>query len=140
MCKKFDANKAARQIISRYDDFGTQMNVCWELADKYGFNVDLGKFDLFQMKPKVSYDDWMICLYEADNKFYIIDEECISEVEPISMLKYDKNFVATTFDGVKLTTDEEIFDYCECAFSGEADDMSCYVYFNLVVNEEDLPF
>ena len=61
-----------KSIDSPYDNIGTQFKRDKKLADFFSENEDLEKYDLFQMVPKVTYDDWIVCLYTKDDKLYYI--------------------------------------------------------------------
>ena len=119
--------KRVKHIESPYADIQTQINRETDIAELLDGNVDVDNYDLSAMIPKVTYDDWIVCLYK-DGKLYRIDEESIIEVTPIEVLEYNKNFEVVGRNG-KIMNDEELFDYCDCLCCGEADDMSCYVYF-----------
>lgn len=117
-----------KSIDSPYDNIGNQFKRDKELAEFFSENQDLTDYDLFQMIPKVTYDDWIVCLYTKDDKLYKIDEEYIVDVEVIEVLEYDTNFEVIKENGEPMDEDE-LFDYCACTCCGEADDMSCYIYF-----------
>lgn len=116
-----------RHINSPYADIQTQINRRTNIIKMLKDNVDVDNYDLSAMIPKVTYDDWIVCSYK-DGKLYRIDEEDVTEVIPIKVLEYNKNFEVKKPNG-KVMSDEELFNYCDCLCCGEADDMSCYVYF-----------
>jgi hypothetical protein len=126
----FVMNKTDRvkSIDSPYDNIGNQFKRDKELAEFFSENQDLADYDLFQMIPKVTYDDWIVCLYKKDDKLYRINEEDIIEMEVVEVLEYDNNFEVIKENGEPMDEDE-LFDYCDCLCCGEADDMSCYIYF-----------
>ena len=115
-------------IKSPYYNVGEQFKRDKDLADFFGKNPDLVKYDLFKMEPLVTYDDWIVCVYTKDDKLYQIDEECITEVEVVVVLEYNSDFEVIKENGEPMD-DDELFDYCACTCCGEADDMTCYVYF-----------
>lgn len=117
-----------KQIDSPYNNIGHQFKADEDYADFFSENQDLVNYDLFQMIPKVTYDDWVVCLYEKDDKLYRINEEDVVEVEAIEVLEYNLDFEVIKENGEPMDEDE-FFDYCDCLCCGEADDMSCYVYF-----------
>jgi hypothetical protein len=121
-------NERVKSIDSPYDNIGNQFKNDKELANFFSENQDLVNYDLFQMLPKVTYDDWIVCLYTKDDKLYRIDEEEIIEIEVVEVLEYNKNFEVIKENGEPMDEDE-ILDYCDSLCCGEADDMSCYVYF-----------
>ncbi len=93
-------------------------------------NVDLSKYDLYRMKPKVTYDDWCVCLYDADNRLYYINEDNIMPVKVCGLFEYDDRFQAMDENG-KIIEEEQLIDHYSCTCCGEADDASCYVYFDM---------
>ena len=123
-------NKSERvkSIDSPYDNIGNQFEADKEFANSFSSNQDLSNYDLSQMIPKVTYDDWIVCLYTKDDKLYRIDKEDIVEVEVMEVLEYNNNFEVIKENGEAMEEDE-FFDYCDCWCCGEADDMTCYVYF-----------
>ena len=116
-----------KHIESPYVDIQTQIDRETDIVELLAGNTDLYNYDLSAMIPKVTYDDWIVCLYK-DDKFYRIDEEDIIEVTPIAVLEYNEDFEVVDLNG-NIMTEEELFDYCDYLCCGEADDMSCYVYF-----------
>lgn len=125
-------------IASPYDNIGEQLKNNVEMVEVFGENKDLDNYDLFKMIPKVTYDDWIVCLYEVDGKLYRIDEENVCEVKPICVLEYNEDFNAVTPNGDIICDEDELFEYCESDFAGETDDMRYYAYFEFVVSEEFL--
>jgi hypothetical protein len=122
-----DKIKRVKHIDSPYTDIQTQIDKKTNIVELLVSNADIDNYDLSAMIPKVTYDDWIVCSYK-DGKLYRIDEEDIIEVTPIEVLEYNKNFEVRKPNG-KVMSDEELFEYCDCLCCGEADDMSCYVYF-----------
>ena len=122
-----DKLKRVKYIESPYVDIQTQIDRETDTVVLLSDNVDRNSYDLSAMIPKVTYDDWVVCLYK-DGKFYHIDEEDIIEVVPIEVLEYNEEFEVIKPNGQPMS-DEELFSYCDCLCCGEADDMSCYVYF-----------
>ena len=98
-------------------------------------NEDKEKYDLSKMVPKVTYDDWVICLYEEDSKLYYVTEEYITPVKVVGLFEYNDEFEAEDEDG-NIIEEDDLPDYIDCLCCGEADDMSCYVYFDTCEKEE----
>lgn len=88
--------------------------------------------------PKVLYDDWGIFYDQAKDIYvkaeiesagvhYLLSDDCkfgeITPVEPIAAIFPNK-------DGIYEMDEEELLDFVEADVCGEADDMSCYLYFN----------
>ena len=115
-------------IESPYYNIGEQFKRDETMADFFSENEDLVNYDLFKMEPLVTYDDWIICVYTKDDKLYKIDEEEIVEVIPLAVLEYNSDFEVIKPNGEPMDEDE-LFNYCDCTCCGEADDMTCYVYF-----------
>lgn len=120
-------NNRIKCINSPYADIQTQINRNAEMFE-LEFNQDLVNYDLAQMIPKVTYEDWIVCHYTKDDKLYRIDEESIIEVKCIEVLEYNSDFNVIKENGEPMEEDE-FFDYCDNLCAGEADDMTCYVYF-----------
>lgn len=134
--KKKDLNEIVRKIESPYRNIGDQIKHCKESKELFKDTVGLDKYDLNKLYPKVSYDDWSICLYQEDNKFYYIDKEEIDEVEPIMILNYDekyRNYFTNDGKAIFGFVPENMPLNCFC--SGEADDMKKYILFNRVNKE-----
>ena len=121
-------NNRVKSINSPYDNIQAQINRNTEIVELLQFNEDVDSYDLSAMIPKVTYDDWIVCLYTKDDKLYRIDEEGIIEVECVEALEYNENFEVIKENGEPMEEDE-LFDYCDNLCAGEADDMTCYVYF-----------
>lgn len=118
-----------KSIDSPYDNIGNQFKRDKKLADFFSENENLEEYDLFQMIPKVTYDDWIVCLYTKDDKLYYIGEEYIAEVGVIEVLEYNEDFEVIKENGEPMDEDD-FLDYCDHeSYAGEADDMTCYVYF-----------
>ena len=133
-------------IKSPYKNIGEQLDAESELKCSIS-NADLQKYDLYQMFPKVTYDDWIVCWYKPNNKFYVFnfDDCCIMEVMVIDVLVYKYEIIPVEREqGLPLEYDFEevpvdrkgniVLDldgYCPSNYCGDADDMSCYVYFNV---------
>ena len=113
-------------INSPYDNIAKQLKADKQFAEFFEANQDLSNYDLGQMIPKVTYDDWIVCHYTKDDKLYRIDEESVIEVKCIEVLEYNSDF--NVINGEPMEEDE-FFDYCDNMCAGEADDMTCYVYF-----------
>jgi hypothetical protein len=120
-------NSRVKCINSPYADIQTQINRNAEMLE-LEFNEDVDNYNLAQMIPKVTYDDWIVCHYTKDDKLYRIDEESIIEVKCTEVLEYNSDFNVIKENGEPME-EEEFFDYCDNLCAGEADDMTCYVYF-----------
>lgn len=90
-------------------------------------NTKLKNYNLTEMYPKVTYDDWIVCYYKINDKLYYITKDDIKEVNVVAVINYDNNFEPVDSNGNIIT--EELADYYDCLCCGEADDCSCYVYF-----------
>lgn len=90
-------------------------------------NPDVAEYDLGCMQPVVTYDDWVICRYK-DGRFYCFDEDGVAEVTPTQVLEYNQRFEAILPNGT--IAKGELACLYPCNFSGEADDCSCFVYFD----------
>ena len=126
--------QAVTSIESPMKRLGPLIDTDIESYAVFAGNEKLPLYNLNEMVPKVTYDDMGVWQYLKDGKFYYIDEKDVIEVEPIEVAYPD-------FDGKYY--DEEGNFYMEdalrlmvdCFFTGEADDLSCYVYFNQVSKE-----
>lgn len=118
-----------KSINSPYADIKTQIERDQTFAKFLNNNEDLNKYNLSSMIPKVTYDDWVVCYYVENDKFYYINEDDVVEVLPVRLLKYNNKFQPITEDG-EIVSDDDLYDYQDCFCCGEADDMSCYIYFN----------
>lgn len=129
-----DKIKRMKYVDSPFDKIGNQMKTDKEFDNFLSENKDVVNYDLFWMTPKVTYDDWVVCLYEKNGRLYRIDEESIIEVQVMEILEYNEDFQVIKENGEPMT-DHEFFVYCNgdelCA--GEADDTTCYVYFKEVI-------
>lgn len=121
--------KFISEIESPYDNILNQFNNDKEVKKFLSENEDVDKYDLSQMMPKVTYDEWIVCLYLKDNKLYCIDEEDITDVKPVSILMYNDNFETVKENGEKMTDDEIMEYYEDYSYAGEADDMRSYIFF-----------
>lgn len=116
-------------IKSPYDNIHNQYNNSENVKRLLENNKEANKFDLTLMEPKVSYSDWIVCLYHKDKKFYRIDTENIIEVTCIAGFKYNENFEIIDENG-NLLDEFDLVDYHFCLCCGEADDMQSYLYFD----------
>lgn len=136
--KKKDLNEIVRKIKSPYRIISEQIKYDEEVKDLLKDTKGLDKYDLSKMMPKVTYDNWMVCLYEEDNKFYYINEEQIEEVEPIIIFHCDSKY-RTYFDynGKVIFRLDEIENHISCDYShiGESDDMDKIVVFRSVEDD-----
>lgn len=120
-----------KQVNQVHCDIATQIDRECDFAKVIASNPDLGDYDLHQMLPKVSYDDWVICWYKPNDKFYCIDEEQVVEVIPVFGFEYHSNFTAVDEDG-NVVDEDDLLDYYPADWCGETDDMQGYIYFDIV--------
>lgn len=105
----------------------------WDLPqlEELSFNWD-------EMQPKVTYSKEEVILYGvyrySDGCFYYINEDGVLRVEP-SRILIPKNERYYDEQG-KIIDDELLFDLYPSDVCGEADDFSCYVYFNAAESKE----
>ena len=133
--KKKDLNEIIRKIQSPYRNIADQLKFCKEVKELFKNNTCLDKYNLSKMMPKVSYDEWMVCLYEDDNKFYYFDEDGIMEVEPIMIFHCDEKY-KTYFDnnGKAIINTDQIENYIPCSYlcCGESDDLNKWIVFKSI--------
>ena len=115
-------------INSPYVDIQTQIDKDTYIVEWISHNTEVVNYDLSLMIPKVTYEDWVVCLYLKDNKFYRITEDAVIEMTPKVILEMTENFEVLSPNGKPLS-DDELYEYCDYVCCGEADDMSCFVYF-----------
>ena len=120
-CKEQEMRYRVAAIDSPYADVQTQVEKCLMIGnhdiDWLIYNEALNDFfDLFEMIPKVTCDDWMVCYYTNDGGLYYIDADSIVPVVPTEIVEYEPN--------EDVCTDVHKGFCC-----GEADDGSCFVYF-----------
>jgi hypothetical protein len=124
-------NNRVKCIESPYGDIGYILKVDGNFTEFFKENHDLANYDLAQMIPKVTYvDNFIVCHYLKDDKLYYINEEDVVEVEVMEVLEYNENWEVIKENGESMSEDELLDrhngeEYC----CGEADDMTCYVYF-----------
>lgn len=129
MCSKEEMYDILCQVVTPYDTIDNQLEADKALATIWKDNKDLENYFLSQMIPKVTYDDWCVCLYMEDKKLYYINEEGVSAVEPVDMLAYNEDFEVLKEDGEPMT-EEEIYDHCpDYLCAGETDDMKYFFFF-----------
>lgn len=132
MFSKKEMYEMVCDINSPFDNLTNQFKADKCFEDIFVDNADLENYDLSMMIPKVTYDDWIVCLYKEDEKLYYITEEDVTEVEPVAILMYNEDFEVLNADGEAMEEDE-IFEYCDNLCCGESDDMRFYVYFEEVM-------
>ena len=66
-------NNRVKSINSPYDNIQAQINRNTEIVELLQFNEEVDSYDLSAMIPKVTYDDWIVCLYTKDDKLYRIE-------------------------------------------------------------------
>lgn len=129
MLSKTEMYDILNQVVTPYDTIANQLEADEKLANLWKDNKDLENYYLSQMIPKVTYDDWSVCLYMEDKKLYYINEEGVTEVEPVEMLIYDEHFEIPKENGEPMSEDE-IYDYCpDYLCAGETDDIKYFVFF-----------
>ena len=132
MLSKKEMYNMVHDINSPFDNLANQFERDIVFAHRFAENTDLKNYDLSKMLSKVTYDDWIVCLYTEDEKLYYITEEDVTEVEPIAILMYNENFEALDENG-EIIEEDEVFDYCDNLCCGESDDMRFYVFFEEVM-------
>lgn len=127
-----DKNEIVKGLMSPYASIARQIEVDTDFADRFAYVKDADEYDWSQMMPKVTYDDWIVCLYKADNKLYRIDFDdlVIKEVNVVEILEYDEYYQPNDANG-NVIHDDNLYNYCNNICCGESDSMSCYIYFNL---------
>ena len=120
-----------KQVEDVHCNIGAQIEKHSDFAHVIANNVDLQSYDLYRMAPKVSYDDWVICWYKVDGKFYLINDEQVVEVVPVFAFEYHSGFTAVDDDG-NIVDDDDLIAYYPADYCGETDDMQGYVYFDIV--------
>ena len=133
--KKNNLHDEVARIKSTYINMGKQIELDSSVKELLKNNEHIKNFDMYKMIPKVSYDDWTVCLYEEDNKFYYIDEDSITQVEPKMVLHPDEKYKTYfTEDGKPIYGLEELAEQVNFEFycCGEGDDMNSYIVFNAI--------
>jgi hypothetical protein len=128
-----DKNDIVKSLKSPYATIGKWLETDTDFAFRFMYMKDADKYDWHQMAPKVTYDDWIVCLYKVDGKLYRIDmeESVVEEVSVVEVLEYDEKNRPVDANG-NIIDEDELFTYCDTLCCGESDDMSCYIYFNHV--------
>ena len=122
-------NERVRRIQSPYPNLQYQFDHDSRVMELLWKTKGLMAFNMWELFPKITYDDWFICSYLRDGKLYYITTEDITEVEVKELLECDKDGNVITPYGV-MTDDDDIIAYVkDCVCCGQADDLSCYVYF-----------
>jgi hypothetical protein len=91
------------------------------------FRIDSPLKSLNGLIPKVSYDDGGV-YYDPEDGIFVkieIEEGVIAERTPVVPV----SVVFSNLDGNYPIPDDHLLDAVECDFCGEADDLSCYLYF-----------
>ena len=124
-----------KNMYSPYASIAKQLAIDTDFADRFAHVKDSDRYDLGQMMPKVTYDDWIVCLYKADGKLYRINmEDCeIKEVVVAEVLEYNERYEPVDANG-NVVANDNLDNYCDNLCCGESDDMSCYIYFGLADN------
>ena len=132
-----DKNQIVSSMRNVYVSIAEQLKTDYDLVCWIEHVKNADKFDWNQMYPRVTYEDWIICIYKQDNKLYCIDfGKCmICEVNVVHILPYNDNYEPVAPDG-HIVDDNRLHGYRSNDYCGEADDMSCYIYFRLV-NEDN---
>jgi hypothetical protein len=128
-----DKNAIVFNMPNFYVSMAEQFKTDYDLLCWFEYVKETDQYDWSQMHPRVTYADWIVCAYKKDNKLYCIDfEQCfVCEVSVVEILQYNDNNEPTDQNG-NVIDDNRLHDYCESNYCGEADDLSCYIYFKLV--------
>lgn len=121
-----------RNMITPWACIGKQLEKDADFADRLSYVKDADKYDWYQMKPRVTYDDWIVCMCKTDGKFYRIDLEnfVIEEVVVAEVLEIDDRGCVIDENDCVIKEDN-LFDYCDNICCGQSDCMNYYIYFNL---------
>lgn len=116
----FYMKKRIKSINSPYMDL---KGIC-EVAETSIDLNNLNGFNTGALIPKIIDDD-SIGIYEylIDGNLYLVDEDGITQVYPTHIL-FPEEYMEME--------DEELFNKYDCVFCGEADDFTCYAYFEEV--------
>lgn len=123
--------KAVESIESPMKRFGVLLDTDIESYEIFAGNEKLPNYSLNEMVPKVTYDEFGVWQYLKDGKFYYIDEKDVVEVEPVEVAYPDSDGRYYDENG-RFYVEDTLRMMLDCFFTGEADDLSCYVYFNQV--------
>ena len=109
-----------------------QLELDTDFAERFAHLKGIDKYDWSRMMPRVTYNNWIVCIYLSDNKLYRIDlEDCVvEEVVVVEILECDDKHRIVDGNG-NIIQDDDLHGYCDNVCCGEADDLSCYVYFDL---------
>lgn len=130
-----DKNEMVKNLRGPYACIGKWLEEDIDFADRFAYMKDADKYDWYQMRPKVTYNEWIICLYKVDNKLYRLDMEdfVVEEVVVAEVLEYNDKYQPID-ENENVVPDDKLPNYCDNICCGESDDISCYIYFNLVNN------
>jgi hypothetical protein len=128
-----DKNDLVKSLRCPYAPIAKWLETDTDFADRFSYLKGTDRYDWSKMVPKVTYDDWIVCLYTVDDKLYRIDMEefVVEEVSVVEVLEYDEKNRPVDANGNTIDEDK-LFTYCDNLCCGESDDMSCYIYFNHV--------
>ena len=119
-------------VESPYADLNAQMINDEEFALAMKPVVENYTYEWDRMIPKMTYDEWVICLYEKDNVLYFIDldgdtaEPLVRPVTCVHIAEYDNGFDSMN-DNSTLMDNEFYGSFC----CGEVDDCTGYAFFEL---------
>ena len=93
-----------------------------ELSNGRMSSKELSDFDLKKLVPKfVDDDNNGVYEYRLTGKFYLYNDGEVTEVIPTHILFEE--------DGYREMDDEELMSMYDSIYCGEADDFSCYAFF-----------
>ena len=130
-----DKNNVVAAMHNVYVSIAEQLKTDHDLACLVEHVKDADKYDWNKMRPRVTYSDWIVCIYEHDNKLYCIDfDQCVvREVDVVDILSYNDHHEPVDANG-NVIDDDDLHGYRDSDYCGESDDMNCYIYFELVDN------
>ena len=128
-----DKNEMVKRLSSPYASIARQLEVDSDFAERFAYVKDSDKYDWSKMIPKVTYDDWIVCLYKVDSQLYRInlDDNVVEEIIVVEVLEYDEHSRPVDDNG-NVVSDDKLDSYCNNICCGESDDISCYIYFDVV--------
>lgn len=109
-----------------------QLELDTDFAERFAHLKDIDKYDWSKMMPRVTYNDWIVCVYLADNKLYRIDlEDCVVEEVVVAEVLEINECGRIVDENGNVIGDEVLPSYCDNYCCGESDCMNYYIYFNL---------
>lgn len=121
-----------KNLRSPYASIAKQLEGDYDLSECFKYLKDADKYDWSNMIPKVTYTDWIVCLYKNDNKLYRVDfwnDLEIREVVVVELLQYNDSYQPIDDNG-NVVDDSQLHTLFNNVCCGESDDMSCFIYFD----------